>query len=1008
MEALRVTGLMSGLDTNSIVDAYMTSAKAPIVKLNQEIDELNFEKTTYNNLITMITDVKNSMLSLKMESTFKSKITTTTKEEIATAVAGINTPTGSYTLTVDKVAEPAYATSIYTNKILAQAGAGIKSFSPSFSPYDQLEGTHTVDIYQGSNYGYNDKWFAKDTFTGNLNETFIVNHTDKADKTLVNGNGELNQDIKGEYAFVYEYNGKQESFTVSLDYTKGTSLNKIAADLDLEINAKMDALYSNDSKQTMKVTLNIDDNGFNFSFYDVDSQNEIEVLGFVNTDTTKVAQDIKQTFTVQHTDNTGTTSDIAIDIDIKAGASVTDMADEIKKQIKTNNGIDVDVEVKYDDKTSDYIFTIKDPTNNSTFSSIVMADTSKNLGIYATYKSQATKEITNVMVSNSAEKLGTKLNSKEQGGFFTPGKLEFEDGKSVKEGTFKVYQDASAVCRPETYTTFYGDTFDKIKNANPAIDREEIDEWLNTKIGSKTSAGNTFFDDGTVFEDLNGEFYINGVKIEIEDYKQLTPNELMAKVNGSGAGVTMSYDYEKNIFQVKNNKGGAVELTMGNDRDTSSIFEVFKVGLNSGATYVRGQDKGSIDTSTTISKLSPPFTYPMKSGTFSINGVSIYVDINKDSIQDVIDKVNKSGAGVTMAYDTNTDKFSLTSNSNERIKVGSPNDTSSFLLSTGLLYMQKTEQTIGTEGTKAKFTLNGTKYTRDTNEIKDVVPGMTFNISSTGTTVFNVKTDTDKAVKAVAEFASKYNTLINALNPTTISYKDELRKNYSDPLTDDKKATMSEDEIKKYQENYEKIAYHDIITKSSEVRSLKMGIRSNLTSTVNSDNSKYHTILDIGFVIAGSNTRNTEVTKLGLLFDVSTDQAELETYIKESSKFVSILNEDPEGVYNFFADSKTVYEKDPVTGKETSKVVNVGWGKTYSDYLDTTVNSTSALYKKTSTNGTIESEISSIKSQIDAKTRRVEMYLERLYAQFAAMEQRVGALQQSASYLTNVGNNNVK
>ena len=930
MESLRVTGLMSGLDTNSIVDAYMTSAKAPIVKLNQEIDELNFEKTTYNNIISMITDVKNSMLSLKMESTFKSKITASTKEDVATAVAGINTPTGSYTLTVDKVAEPAYASSIYTNKVLAQAGAGIKSFTPSFSPYDQLEGTHNVEIYQGSNYGYNDKWFAKDTFTGNSNETYMVNHADKADKTLVNGNGELTQDVKGDFTFVYTYNGEQKNFTINMDYAKGTSLNKIAADMELEINAKMDALHSNNSEQTMKVTLNLDDNGFNFSFYDVDTQNEIEVLGFV------------------------------------------DAAD-----------------------TGDP----NDPGYTPTPTSQLIDD----LGLNATYKSQSTKEITNIMVSNSAEKLGTKLNSEDQGGFFAPGKLEYEDGKGVQVGKFQIYQDSSAVCRPETYTTFYGDTFDKITNANPPIDRAEIDEWLNTTIGSTTTAGNTFFDDGTAFEGLNGVFYINGTKIEIEDYKQLTPNELMAKVNGSGAGVTMSYDYEKNIFQIKNNTGGAVELTMGNDTDTSKFFDIFKVGLNSGATYVRGQNKGSLDTTTVISKLKPTFSYPVKSGTFTINGVSIYVDVNKDTIQDVIDKVNKSGAGVTMAYDTNTDKFSLTSNSNERIKVGGPNDTSSFLLSTGLVYHQQTEQTIGSEGTKAEFTLNGTKYTRDTNEVSDVVPGMTFNISSTGTTVFNVKTDTDKAVKAVAEFASKYNTLINALNPTEIAYNDDLRSNYSEPLTDDKKATMSEDEIKTYQENYEKITYYDLISKSSEIRTLKTGIRANLSSTVNTDNSKYHTIFDVGFVIAGSDTRNTEVTKLGLLFDVSTDPAELETYIKESTDFVSTLSEDPDGVYNFFAASETVYETDPTTGKETSKIVNVGWGKTYSDYLDTTINSTSALYKKTSTNGTIESEISSLKEQIDAKTRRVEMYLERLYAQFAAMEERVGALQQSASYLTNLG-----
>ena len=115
----------------------------------------------------MITDIKNSMLSLKMESTFKSKTTSSSVETVASAIASITTPPGTYTLKVDQVAEPAYATSIYTNKVLSQTGAGIKSFSPSFSPYDQLEGTHTVNVYTGSNYGYNDKWFAKDTSFAN-------------------------------------------------------------------------------------------------------------------------------------------------------------------------------------------------------------------------------------------------------------------------------------------------------------------------------------------------------------------------------------------------------------------------------------------------------------------------------------------------------------------------------------------------------------------------------------------------------------------------------------------------------------------------------------------------------------------------------------------------------------------------------------------------------------------------------------------------------------------------
>ncbi|MCI6475667.1 MAG: flagellar filament capping protein FliD [Mucispirillum sp.] len=929
MESLRVSGLISGMDTDAIVESYMTSAKAPINRLNQQIEELNYEKTTYNSFITMVTDIKNSLLDLKMESTFKSKVTTSSQENIATATSSITTNPGTYTLKVDQVAEPAYASSIYTNKVLSQTGAGIKSFSPSYSPYDQLEGTHTVDIYTGSNYGYNDKWFAKDTFKSNTNETYTVNHSNTADKTLVNGNGELTQDVKGDFTFVYTYNGEENLFTINMDYSSGTSLNKIASDLDLEINAKLDALHGDNAQQTMKVTLNLDDNGFNFSFYDVDSQNDIEVLGFV---------DINQT---------GTPGD--------AGYTPTATTQLIN-----------------------------------------------NLGLNLIYESETTKEITNIMVSNSSEKLGTKLNSSDQGGFFAPGKLEFEDGKGPKEGTFKIYQDASAVCRPETYTTFYGDTFDKIENATTAVDRDEINAWLNTKIGSKTKAGNTFFDENADLEGLNGKFYINGVEIEIGDYKQLTPNELMAKVNGSGAGVTMTYDYEKNIFQISNNEGGAVELTLGNEGlDTSNFFQIFKVGLNSGATYVRGQNKGSLDTATVINKLDPSFTYQIKSGTFSINGVSIYIDITKDSINDVINKVNKSGAGVTMTYDSTTDKFSLTSTSGERIKVGGANDTSTFLLSAGLLYSQATETAIGTAGQDAVFTMNGVKYTRDSNDVSDVVPGMSFTINSTGTTVFNVKIDTDKAVSALAEFASKYNTLINALNPTEIAYNDDIRDSYSEPLTDEKKASMSEDEIKTYQENYEKIAYYDLVTRSSELKTLKTNIRSALTKLVNSDNSKYSTITQVGITIAGSDTQDITVTKVGLLFDVTTDKTELEKYIKENSKFVSILSENPEDVYKFFADSKTVYTTDS-SGKETSSIENVGFARVFSDFLDDNINSTSALYKKTSTNGTIESEISSLKEQIESQTTRVEMYLERLYSQFAAMEEKLSTLQQSSSYLTNL------
>lgn len=923
MEALRVTGLMSGLDTNSIVDSYMATAKAPIVKLNQQIDSLTFEKSTYNKLITMVTDVKNAMLPLKLESTFKSKVTSSSNEDIASATASINTPPGSYTVKVDQIAEPAYATSTYIQKLYSTAGAGIDDIKNLYTTrgiYDQQSGMHTYNVSTSGN-----SWIVKDSFQGNNNESYSL--AKSANASIFDSNGNSTQEIKDTLAIVYTYNGESYTINIDMDYPKDTAINKIASDLNLKINAYFDAKHGHDGAQSMQVTTLYDETTkkFSFGFYDVDTKNDIEVLGFL------------------------------------------------------------------------------DP-NDLTSSSSNTYKLSESLGLNIISPSVETKEINNYMVSNSADNLVKKMTDKNKGGFFAGATIETT---GLTEGTFKIYQDSSVVSRPATKTTFYGGKFNKIENATTKPTKKDIDEWLSTKMG-KTGTSN-FFPDTPPLSDLNGYFYINGVKIEIGDYKQLSPNDIMAKVNSSGAGVTMSYDYEKNIFKLENNKTGAIELTVGNDTDTSKFFNIFQVGLvTKDALYVRGQDAGKLDTTTPIDKLSPSFSRSFDSGTFTINGVSIYIDTAKDSVDDIISKVNKSGAGVTMSYDSATDKFSLKSEDGNKIKVGSDKDTSTFLVSAGLAYVEKAEQEIGSAGKDAVFSVNGVKYQRQSNEVNDVIPGMTFSLKGEGSTIINVKTDTDRAVTALAEFASKYNTLINALNPTEIAYNDDLRSKYSEPLTDEKKESMSEDEIKKYQENYEKVAYYDIITRSSEIRSLKFSLRSNLTKSVISENSPYKTITEVGITIAGSETRNTTVTKLGLLFDVTTEVEDLETYIKENSKFVSLLEEDPDGVFSFFADTETVYETNPLTGQQTSKVVSVGWGRVYSDFLDSTVNSSSAIYKKASSNGSIESEISSLKDQIDVQTRRVEMYLERLYAQFAAMEERVGALQQSASYLTNLSSQSAK
>ncbi|MCS7186433.1 MAG: flagellar cap protein FliD N-terminal domain-containing protein, partial [Armatimonadota bacterium] len=75
-------------------------------------------------------------------------------------------------------------------------------------------------------------------------------------------------------------------------------------------------------------------------------------------------------------------------------------------------------------------------------------------------------------------------------------------------------------------------------------------------------------------------------------------------------------------------------------------------------------------------------------GNFTVNGVQINIDPTTDTLNDIINRINSSGAGVTASYDASTDTIVLSSSN--PIALGSPNDTSNFLQVTGLLGSSQT------------------------------------------------------------------------------------------------------------------------------------------------------------------------------------------------------------------------------------------------------------------------------------------------------------------------------
>ena len=171
----------------------------------------------------------------------------------------------------------------------------------------------------------------------------------------------------------------------------------------------------------------------------------------------------------------------------------------------------------------------------------------------------------------------------------------------------------------------------------------------------------------------DGSFTLNGVAISV-DRNADTLATLVDRINGSAAGVVAWYDAaaDKLVLQSADNSEDAIEF----GADTSGF--VAAAGLSSSAT-VRGNVRDDLQV---LSKTSA-FT-AVRDGAFTINGVSISVDADLDSLVSLIDRINGAGAGVTAAFNASTGAIDLasTADSEDAIVVGG--DSSGFLAAAGL------------------------------------------------------------------------------------------------------------------------------------------------------------------------------------------------------------------------------------------------------------------------------------------------------------------------------------
>lgn len=308
--------------------------------------------------------------------------------------------------------------------------------------------------------------------------------------------------------------------------------------------------------------------------------------------------------------------------------------------------------------------------------------------------------------------------------------------------------------------------------------RLNVGDTLST-IAAKTATAFTFNGSNQLSLTINGKSFTF-------DKSTTTLSSMMNQINSDAtANVTMQYDDVSDAFKFtakQTGVGGSLKVT------------------ETGSTFLTGAKLNSTTgTQTMVPVASMNYSLTNKSFSVFIDGVAKDITLNTDYsanpdytnlMNDIKTKIQTAFAGTTVSVTQTAGKLSIgLTGGGSTLSVGAPSTGNSALSDLGLTANY-------TAGVDAKVTLDGQSLTRSSNSF--TVGGVTYTLlkqSATQQTV-TLNLDTDGIFGNIKKFVDKYNEVISTINA---KLSEKYDRNFQ-PLTDAQKATMKDDDIKKWED----------------------------------------------------------------------------------------------------------------------------------------------------------------------------------------------------------------
>jgi len=338
---------------------------------------------------------------------------------------------------------------------------------------------------------------------------------------------------------------------------------------------------------------------------------------------------------------------------------------------------------------------------------------------------------------------------------------------------------------------------------------------------------------------------------------------------------------------------------------------------------------------------------------FTINGKTITIkdgaDVKINTVKDLMNAINQSGAGVKMTFDSFASKFKLESN-----EAGVTNDIN--ITGGDDIFKKVFNITTGDKqaATDAVFTLDGVETSRTTNTF--TINGMTITLNSSAqptggatsvTFDIELEKDTSAVLDLVKNFVSEYNKMIEYLNKETKTARPKSDNyTYYEPLTDDEKKDLSEKEIELWEEK----AKTGMLYRDDILQSITSQMRSTLYDAVDLGDGRKISLFQVGITVS---------SKLS-------DQGKL---VIDEDKLLKMLENDGDAVAELFAKTSDISSTDKA--QRNARLKSEGIAERLNDIITWATNTTSSLNVRAGIGGIASETSSDMYKKIRAQEEKI-------------------------------------